>query len=495
MLSKMASGKMNLRFADRHPVEGDMNKKRHHILFIILSALLLVNLAACQQEEPEAPADTDNSGSPASEVDNLAISRAGTVSAEGEVVPLTSAELSFRIGGNVAEILVAEGDELKAGDPILRLDSQELENGLQQANAGLVAAEAAYEAALTELAVAESAVTRAEAGVTSAEANLALVRAGATEEELEAAEKNLAAAEASIVAAAGDRDAAVRVSDAEVQQAQARVAQAQAELDSLQRTYDDILNSCFDLPDGTEVCPLFGPVEEQTRAQLEVAKVNLEAAQAGEAEARAGATPAERVLASAGVGVAEAGRDQAQAQLDLLLAGPRDEQIQQAEVGVSQAELAVEQAQVQIQQAEAAVIQAEAEVTRAEANVEAAQKALERATLNAPFDGAVGDIMTEVGELVAPGVPVVSFADFGGWLVKTTDLTELDVVAVKNGLPATVRFDALPGDEVSGVVSDIASVASVVRGDVTYEVTVNLEESDLPLRWGMTAIVDIETES
>jgi HlyD family secretion protein len=495
MLSKVASGKMNLKFAERHPVEGDMKKKRNHILFVILTTLLLVNLVACQEEEAEAPQNAGISESPVSEVNTLAISRAGTVSAEGEVVPLTSAQLSFRIGGNVAEILVEEGDELEAGDPIIRLDSEELENGLQQANAGLVAAQAAYEAALTELVVAESAVTRAEAGVTSAEANLALVRAGATQEELEAAEKNLAAAEASIVAAAGDRDAAVRVSDAEVQQAQARVAQAQAELESLQRTYDDILDSCFDLPDGTEVCPLFGPVEERTRAQLEAAKINLEAAQAAEAEARSGATPAERVLAGTGVGVAEASRTQAQAQLDLLLAGPRDEQIQQAEVGVSQAELALEQTQVQIQQAEAAVTQAEAEVTRAEAGVEAAQKALERATLNAPFDGAVGDIMTEVGELVAPGVPVVSFAEFDGWLVKTTDLTELDVVAVKNGLPATVRFDALPGDEVNGVVNDIASVASVVRGDVTYEVTVTLDESELPLRWGMTAIVDIDTES
>lgn len=486
---------MNRKYVNEHPDGGDMNKKRLHTVLILLIVILVVGLAACQNEESDAPAETSTTESPVNQVNNLAVSRSGTVSAEGEVAPLVSAELSFRIGGDVAEILVDEGDELQAGDPIIRLESSELENALRQAEAGLAAAQAAHEAAKTELTVAESAVTRAEVGVTSAEANLSLVKAGATEEELAAAEKNLAAAEASIVAAAGDRDASVRVSDAEVQAAQARVAQAQAELDSLQRTYDDILNSCFDLPDGTEICPLFGPVEEQTRAQLEVLKANLQSAQAAEAEARAGATPAERVLASSGVGVAEAGRDQAQAQLDLLLAGPRDEQIQQAEVGVAQAKLAVDQAQVQILQAEAAVTQAEAEVTRAEANVEAAEKALERMTLKAPFDGSVGDILTEVGELVAPGVPVVRYADFTGWLVKTTDLTELDVVAVKNGLPAAVTFDALPGEEVSGVVTDIASVASVVRGDVTYEVKVALDENELPLRWGMTAFVDIETES
>jgi HlyD family secretion protein len=468
-----------------------MNRNRYFILYILVALVLLVGLAACQTEEPEEA----TAESPLSQVNEIAVGGFGAVSAEGEVVPLSSANLSFQIGGNVAEILVEQGDTLSADDPIIRLDSAALENGLRQAEAGLAAAEAAHEAAATESAVAESGVQRAESGVTSAEANLALVKAGATPEELAAAEKNLAAAEASIVAASGDRDASVRVSDAAVQSAQARVAAAQAELDSLQRTYDDILDACFEKSGGGEICPLYGTVEEQTRAQLEAAKVNLASAQSAEAEARAGATPAERVLANSGVGVAAAGRDQAQAQLELLLAGARDEQIQQAQVGVAQAELGVEQAQVQVSLAEAAVTQAEAGVTKAQADVEAANKALERMTLSAPFDGTVGDILTEVGELVGPGFPVVRYADFGGWLVKTTDLTESDVVAVKNGLPAEVRFYALPGEEVSGTVTDIASVASVVLGDVTYEVTIALDESELPLRWGMTAFTDINTDS
>ena len=473
-----------------------MNRNRYLILILLLGTVLIGVLAACRTEEPEEAQEATRAAAPVSEVNDLAVGGFGNVSAEGEVVPLSSADLSLQIGGNVAEIMVEPGDMLSAGEPIMRLDSVALENGLRQAEAGLAAAEAAHEAAVTELAVAESGVQRAQTGVTSAEAQLALVKAGATEEELAAAEKNLAAAEASIIAAAGERDASVRVSDSAVQSAQAQVAAAQAELDSLQRTYDEILDSCFDLPDGTEVCPLFGPVEEQTRAQLEVLKSNLASAQSAEAEARAGATPAEQVLANSGVGVAAASRDQAQARLDLLLAGARDEQIQQAEVGVAQAELGVEQAQVQVSLAEAAVTQAEAQVTKAKADVEAANKALERMTLNAPFAGEVGEVLTEVGELVGPGVPVVRYADFGGWLVKTSDLTELDVVAVKNGLPAKVRIDAIPGETISGVVTDIASVVSVVRGDVTYEVTIDLDENEeLPLRWGMTAAVDIETES
>ncbi len=473
-----------------------MKSKRYFTLLLLLGTLLLGGLSACQKEEADEPQEVAMADSPVSDVNNVALGGFGSVSAEGEVVPLSSADLSFRIGGNVAEIMVKPGDKLSAGELIMRLDSVALENGLLQTEAGLVAAEAAHEAAVTELAVAESGVQRAQTGITSAEAQLALVKAGATEEELAAAEKNLAAAQASIVAAAGDRDASVRVSDSAVQSAQARVAAAQAEFDSIQRSYNDILDSCFTLPDDTEICPLFGPVEEQTRAQLEVAKSNLASAQSAESEARAGATPAERILANSGVGVAAASRDQAQARLDLLLAGARGEQIQQVVVGVAQAKLGEEQAQVQVSLAEAAVMQAEAQVTKAMTDVLAAQKALDRMMLTAPFDGEVGEILTEVGELVGPGFPVVRFADFGGWLVKTTDLTELDVVAVKNGLPVDVHIDALPGEVIGGTVTDIASVATEVRGDVTYQVTIVLNDNDeLPLRWGMTASVDIDTES
>lgn len=472
-----------------------MNVKRNFILLLLLMAALFGGLVACQTEEADQAQETATAVSPVSEVNSRAVGGFSTVSAEGEVMPLSSAELSFQIGGQVAEIMVTKGDTVSAGDPLVRLDSFALENAVSQAEAGLAAAKAAQEAAVAQLAVAESGVQRAQSGITSAEAQLALVKAGATEEELAAAEKNLAAAEASIVAAAGDRDATVRVSDASIQSAQARVAAAQAEVDSLQRSYDDIIDACFTLPNGDEICPLYGPVEEQARAQLAALKVNLQAAQAAEAEARAGVTPAERQLANSGVSVAAARRDQAQAQLDLLRAGARDEQIQQARVGVAQAELGLEQAQVQVTQAEAAVTQAAAGVTKAEADLQAARKALERMTLTAPFAGSVGDVSTEIGELVGPDLPVVRLADFGGWLVKTTDLTELDVVAVKNGLPAEVRLDALPGEVINGVVTDIASVASVVRGDVTYEVTVALDDNgDLPLRWGMTAAVDIEAE-
>ncbi|MCA9950400.1 MAG: efflux RND transporter periplasmic adaptor subunit [Anaerolineales bacterium] len=473
--------------------------KKSKLFSLFILSIIVVALAACQNqgtgEAAPGSGETAAATAPTVDVNEISVNTGvGVVSAEGQVVPLRAANLSFSLGGTVAEILVESGQDVQDGEPLIKLEATALENAVAQAEAGVKAAGANKAAAEANLAVAESGIARAQAGVTAAEAQLALVKAGAREQEIAAAESNLAAAEGGVTQAAGNRDAAVNVSSAAVSAAEARVAAAQAEAQALEEAYQDILDACFETPDGGEFCPLYGPVEENTRFQLEAARANVAAAQAGLDEARAGATPAEQFLANSGVSLAIAQRDQAQAQLDLVLAGARDEQIRQAEVGVAQAELGVEQAQVQVTQAQSAVIQADAGIVKAMADLEAAQKALDRMTLTAPFAGRVGDINLEIGELVAPGVPIMQFGDFSSWLVKTTDLTELDVVAVKNGLPVEIRIDALPGEVIEGIVTDIASVSQVTRGDVTYEVSIELADiAALPLRWGMTAFADIET--
>ena len=466
-----------------------MKTKRLAELLLILT--LLVGLAACQQTDAASQTAGASAGAAAAPI----TTPSGLVSAEGEIVPLQKARLSFTTGGVVAEVLVTEGDVVQAGDPLLRLDASPVEAALRQAEAGLAAAEANLAAAQAEVALAESAVTRAEVGVVAAEAELALTQAGPRPEEIAAAENNVAAAEGSIIQAAGNRDAAVSVSDARVRAAEAQVAAALADYQTVQDAYDQILNACFTAPDGSEVCPLYGPVEENVRAQLAAAQLRLNAAQAGLEQARAGATPAQRQAAEAGVILAINQRNLAQAQLALAQAGARQEQIRQAEVGVEQARLAVEQAGVRVAQAEAAVTQAEANVAGAQARVAEARAALARATLTAPFTGTVSAITVEVGELVAPAVPVVRFADLSGWLVETTDLTELDVVNISEGQTVEIQVDAIPGEILQGTVREIAAVSQLTRGDVTYKVTLDLEDyPNLPLRWGMTVFVNIQAK-
>ena len=132
---------------------------------------------------------------------------------------------------------------------------------------------------------------------------------------------------------------------------------------------------------------------------------------------------------------------------------------------------------------------AEAQYESARANLEAARAALADVELRAPFAGTVAGLKVKGGEAVSPGQVVVSAADFSGWIVKTTDLTELDVVAISEGQPVTITLDAIPDQDIQGQVQLVGQNYTEKQGDVVYEVTVELTETLPNMRWGMTAVV------
>lgn len=456
---------------------------RRIVVSLIVMIVLGGGLIGCQDDSQDSQAESQE---PTVDVNTLAVDTGlDVVSAEGQIVPLRHVNLSFQVNGQVAEILVEEGDQVNMEDPLLRLEASDQGAAVSQAEAALAQAEATLASANAQLEAAEAGVAVAEAGVTTASAQLALLQADPTEEQIAASESSVAVAEAGIEQAAGNRDVVLEgPTEAQIRAAEAEVAAAVTARRPIQEGLSQIVRF-----EGSE------EAEEQARIRLNAAEARVNAAQAALNELQEGATEAQRLAASAAVAAAAAQRDAAQAQLDLLLADAKPEQIRVAEIGVEQANASLTDAQLAVTQAEAGVAQAEAGVTQAQAALEAAQATLERMTLAAPFAGRVGDISVKPGEVVSPGVPVVALADFGGWLVKTTDLTELDVVSVAVGLPVDVRVDALPDEVIAGTVTDISRVSTLTRGDVTYEVTVRLEEtSDLPLRWGMTAFVDIDVE-
>jgi multidrug resistance efflux pump len=115
--------------------------------------------------------------------------------------------------------------------------------------------------------------------------------------------------------------------------------------------------------------------------------------------------------------------------------------------------------------------------------------ALANAEVRAPFPGVITNLDLKVGEFAASGNPVITIADNSQWVVKTTDLTEIDVVNVTDGQPVTVSLDAMPNIELEGNVFSISQNFSENQGDVVYEVTILLTDMDPAMRWGMTAEV------
>ena len=132
---------------------------------------------------------------------------------------------------------------------------------------------------------------------------------------------------------------------------------------------------------------------------------------------------------------------------------------------------------------------AEAQYDAARSNLDAARAALADVELTAPFDGTVAGLKVKTGESVTPGQIAASVADLSGWIVKTTDLTELDVVKISEGQPVAVTLDAIPDKNLEGKVLRIGQNYSEKQGDVVYEVTVEVTESLPTMRWGMTSVV------
>jgi len=135
---------------------------------------------------------------------------------------------------------------------------------------------------------------------------------------------------------------------------------------------------------------------------------------------------------------------------------------------------------------------AEARVNTAKSSLEAAKVALANTELKAPFNGTVAEVKFKVGEQVAPNQAVVTMADFSQWVVKSNNLTEIEVVKVTQGQKATVKLDAMPDTKLNGTVESVATFFEEKRGDITYTITIVVTNLDPKMRWGMTAQVTFE---
>ena len=121
-----------------------------------------------------------------------------------------------------------------------------------------------------------------------------------------------------------------------------------------------------------------------------------------------------------------------------------------------------------------------------EARLRAAQAGIAALEVTAPFDGVVAKMNAKAGNSINAGQVAVTVADFSEWMVKTTDLTEIDVVNVNEGQPVEVFLDALPDISLKGSVLSIGQSFSENQGDIVYEVTILLTNQNPAMRWGMT---------
>jgi multidrug efflux pump subunit AcrA (membrane-fusion protein) len=134
----------------------------------------------------------------------------------------------------------------------------------------------------------------------------------------------------------------------------------------------------------------------------------------------------------------------------------------------------------------------EARLNNAKAQVASAENNLANFELKAPFDGEIMDINVSVNEMVGPEGWAVIVADTSQWYIETSDLTELEVVDVAEGQRVDILADALPDDEMRGVVEEISQLFKSQGGDILYTVRIKVDDVDPRMRWGMTVEVTFE---
>ncbi len=361
------------------------------------------------------------------------------VEAPGNLSPRSEVSLAYVTSGRVLEVLVEEGQAVKAGQALARLETDEL--ALQ--------------------------VKQAEAALATAQSQLAQLQAPPRTADVAIKEANLTAVQAQVSATIANRTQVASGADsAQIAAAQAQVAAAEAQRKIALDAHDKTMECrTVTKPNGEkeEICPSLGTREEQARYNLNAAEVALAAAQAQLDKLLAGADPELVSAAQSGVASASAQRDVAQAQLDLLLAGPTKEQIQVTQSAVEQARVALEQAQLR----------------------------LDKATLSAPADAIVSDLRIQPGEWASPGQVVIKL------VLSAPDqpmvrfyVAEGDMAQVQVGNRVRVTFDGYPNQSFEGTLRALEPTLTVIEGSPTLIAWASLDpDQAAPWFIGMTANV------
>jgi len=380
-------------------------------------------------------------------------------------------QISSRVNGTVAEVLVQDNQQVKPGQLLIELDPRDYQVKVQQAQAALENARRQAEAAEANISLAsqtsqgktaqaqgdigsanaaistaQAAIREAQQGVPAAVAAVAEAEAG-----VPAAQAKVAQAEAGIPQA----EAKVREAEAGIAAAQAQLAQAQANLVKTQADYRryeslqeegaiarqqlDSAKAAYEVAVGQSTAAQQGVA--QARARLAQAKEGVTAAQAAVAQAKEGVKQAEAQVARAQVGVASAQAKVALAQEGISAAVAK---LAASKGGLQQAQATGEQTKVSRSQYDAA----KAAIGQSEAAVKDAQLQLSYTNITAPAAGQIGRKSVEVGQRVQPGTPLMAIVSNDLWVV--ANFKETQLANMKPGQKVEIKLDAFGGRKFEG---------------------------------------------
>ena len=122
-----------------------------------------------------------------------------------------------------------------------------------------------------------------------------------------------------------------------------------------------------------------------------------------------------------------------------------------------------------------------------------AQKDLEDSYIYAPFSGVIAEVKVKNGDSVSKGTVVANIIT--EQKIAEISLNEVDAANVKVGQKVTLTFDALSEANVSGKVIEVDTVGQVSQGVVNYGVKIAFGTDIEQVKPGMSVTADIITEA
>ena len=409
-----------------------------------------------------------------------ALSASGTISS-------TSVNIAPEIGGKIAEVAVNEGDEVKKGDLLFRVEDDLLQSQYDQADASRKVAETAVQAAKDQLSFAQIQYDLAAQGAQSAMPDYYKVAWDKSpmdefdrpawyftqSEEIQAAQNVVTDAQTKLDGKLKELDKVLAdANNADFVDLEKRLADAQYTLRAADRT----LEIAKDAADNDAL-------ESNSQDLYDLALADLENVQK-EYDQALNTTAAEDVLdARAAAAVAQVQLDNAR---NLL-----------AEVQIGSDSLQVQSAAAARQQAQSALDQAQANLAAAEANVKTLNIQLEKTKVYAPISGVVLLRNLEEGELVNAGSQVMKVGNLDEVKI-TVYIPEDQYGQVNLGQQVVATVDSFPEKTYTGQVTYISDEAEYTPSNVqtvegrkstVFAIEITLPNPDHDLKSGMPADV------
>jgi HlyD family secretion protein len=402
------------------------------------------------------------------------ITAVSSVESSGAVVAEQSAQLVWGTTGTVETVAVKPGDKVKVGDVLMSLNPLTAPQNVILAQADLISAKKALDELLnpTDLALANARKTLADA-----------------KDALDKAQRDLKSVEnpagKGVYTAVSDAQLALDTAQAnlELTNNSADVQaynNAKVTTDQAFRRYQDA-KAKYDESNGkTELLQILQQAEANYQNALSNQNtlwLKIQTDKANKEDA---------------VQKAQDKYNDAVANLNGALAGPDANKLAIAQAKVAVAEAAYADAQDKLNKLLNGADPAD--IASATARYQATLATVGLLAVRAPFDGEVLVVNQQPGDTTSPGSVAVTLVDRSQLHIDVS-IDESDVSNIQLGDPVTVTFDSIPDLTLGGEVALINPLGTTQQGLVRYAVRVNLIEIDPRVLLGMTANVNIVTDT